>query len=272
MGGRWTRIAFEILNTCARSRHLFACRSHEEQRPATVGKVDVPAVIDPAAVGGAPPHETKVEKRIRLNAEREERKRAKELEKDEKRKEKEKEKEKEKAMRLAAGEKEDDIKEEERMAKLANEAQAQLRRYSTINLSAQIPLTGLDVEDAGWMEFKDLCLAVCEPAAVECLLLNWYPGYPQHVNRSIAMYGPSHWLLDPGSTRPGSCAPRLNMFRCLTWSKNAPIHPAGPLDDEDSQGRHEQARDEDRQRERYQQGDSGSSHAPSHGLELSGNI
>ena len=68
----------------------------------------------------------------------------------------------ERRLRVGAGEKEDDIREQEVLRKLTADAQAQLRRYSSISMSAQIPIMGLDARDTAWMEFKDGCRAICK--------------------------------------------------------------------------------------------------------------
>ena len=102
-----------------------------------------------------PQSETKEEKRVRLKRERDEKKLVADERKKAKLAEQAQKKADARARRIQAGEDITAIDEEERQRKLASGGLEQKRRYSSILLTAQLPIQGVDGKSPEWMDFKD---------------------------------------------------------------------------------------------------------------------
>ncbi len=99
--------------------------------------------------------ESKEEKKVRLQRERELKKQQAEEAKIKRRAEQQAAREEKRRRRVDAGEDPEKIAEEERIQKLVADGSEQKRRYSTLLLTAQTVISGIDRGDELWIEFKD---------------------------------------------------------------------------------------------------------------------
>ena len=123
-----------------------------------VTKCDSDGDEAPLIKGAGVPLETKEEKRVRLAREREDKRLKADAKKKAKADKKLQEAEEAKQRRIAAGESPAEIYEEQRIKKLTGEANEIRKKYSSVNLLAQIPLEGVanDTDGTGgWLDFKD---------------------------------------------------------------------------------------------------------------------
>lgn len=104
---------------------------------------------------GTPMSETKEEKKVRLQRERELKRQLADETRAKKKAEQQAAREEKRRRRVDAGEDPQAIMEEERMQQLIAHATEQKRRYSSLLLTAQIPINGIDSGDVEWKEFKD---------------------------------------------------------------------------------------------------------------------